>query len=93
MIGRDIYSSPEGEDDEWVDGEEGNGNPARGDEEKTGNVLGRGIDVAAGTVAGVGILAGGEAITSSVSDGTNIGTASEDGLETDTMMSMFERFD
>ncbi len=89
----DDWKSPEGEDDEWVDGEEGNGNPAMGDEEKTGNMLGRGIDIAAGTVAGVGILAGGEAITSSVAGGTNTGTTSEDGLETETTMSMFERFD
>jgi len=156
----DGWKSPEGEDE--------NGEGEINDEEKTGNMLERGVDIAAGTAAGVGMLAGGallagqsvgnlvsgggegealglepagsagsagfdqastadgdtrggsdgfaqaagpagasgtggigggEAMATDASSGVGesggagIGTASENGLETDTMMSMFERFD
>jgi hypothetical protein len=96
------------------------------DDQETGNMLDRGIDIAAGTAAGVGIVAGGAMLAgqslgnlvssgggegealdletggpgdtggsegfgeSTGESGTGISSASEDGLETGTMMSMFD---
>ena len=76
----DSWKSPEGEDDEWGGGEDENGNPQVNDDQETGEMLGRGTDIAAGTAAGVGIVAGGamlagQSLGNLVSSGSGEGEA------------------